>query len=486
MSGVIFKSALSLCKSRVPLTAAIRAAPQLSRFSSPLMRQHRFYAQINNNNNNNNNANSKNDPYKSSLLNDDLLFQAGIDTEDPATQKQQEQHQKETSSENNGGEEKEHDEFSKTKKRKNRVKSSLDKKKERMFKVFWYSMFGAWLAVAGYSCRDWDPNEEPELYKEEENGYTPGKIITRFKKRVIGVSDVFSEPAFTDMLPPPPPPEYRRSLTLVLELDDLLIHSEWDNKRGWKTAKRPGVDYFIGYLSQYYEIVIFTKSPMFFAEQAVNKLDPFHAYISYSLFREVCTSKDNKIVKDLSKMNRDLNKLILIDPFEDSYSLQPDNAIPIDKWTGEKDDKLIRLIPFLEFLALQPIKDVRQALNSFKDKKHIPEEFAEREKRLRAQWEKEQQLESKSGLGISKLLGMTSVKPRKMPLDAMREAGQAGYLAQYTFLKENGERMMKEQEEKAKELMAGQKLTLGKLVSEGMPTEEDFVKAAAAQEQGKA
>ncbi|GME93705.1 unnamed protein product [Ambrosiozyma monospora] len=320
-----------------------------------------------------------------------------------------------------------------------------------MFKLFWYSMFGAGLAAAGYSCRDWDPNEEPELYKEEENGYTPGKIITRFKKRVIGVSDVFSEPAFTDMLPPPPPPEYRRPLTLVLELDDLLIHSEWDNKRGWKTAKRPGVDYFLGYLSQYYEIVIFTKSPMVFAEQTINKLDPYHAYISYSLFREVCTSRDNKIIKDLSQMNRDLKKLILIDPFEDSYELQPDNAIPIDRWTGEKDDKLIRLIPFLEFLAYQPIKDVRQALNSFKDKKHIPEEFAEREKRLRAQWEKEQQLEAKSGHGLSKLLGMTSMKPRKMPLDAMREAGQKGYLAQYNFLKENGEKMMKEQEEKSKE-----------------------------------
>ncbi|GME84550.1 unnamed protein product [Ambrosiozyma monospora] len=84
---------------------------------------------------------------------------------------------------------------------------------------------------------------------------------------------------------------------------------------------------------------------------------------------------------------------------------------------------------------------------------------------------------------------MTSMKPRKMPLDAMREAGQKGYLAQYNFLKENGEKMMKEQEEKSKELMAEQKLTLGKIVTEGMPTAEDIAKqqaAAAAQEQGKA
>jgi hypothetical protein len=29
-------------------------------------------------------------------------------------------------------------------------------------------------------------------------------------------------------------------------------------QHGWRTAKRPGVDYFIAYLSQFYEVVIFT------------------------------------------------------------------------------------------------------------------------------------------------------------------------------------------------------------------------------------
>lgn len=29
-------------------------------------------------------------------------------------------------------------------------------------------------------------------------------------------------------------------------------------QHGWRTAKRPGVDYFLAYLSQFYEIVIFT------------------------------------------------------------------------------------------------------------------------------------------------------------------------------------------------------------------------------------
>lgn len=34
-------------------------------------------------------------------------------------------------------------------------------------------------------------------------------------------------------------------------------------QHGWRTAKRPGVDYFIAYLSQFYEIVIFTTQPYY-------------------------------------------------------------------------------------------------------------------------------------------------------------------------------------------------------------------------------
>lgn len=30
-------------------------------------------------------------------------------------------------------------------------------------------------------------------------------------------------------------------------------------QHGWRVAKRPGVDYFLAYLSQFYEIVIFTS-----------------------------------------------------------------------------------------------------------------------------------------------------------------------------------------------------------------------------------
>jgi len=56
------------------------------------------------------------------------------------------------------------------------------------------------------------------------------------------------------MLPDQLPEPYGRPYTLLLDLDDFLIHSEWTREHGWRTAKRPGLDYFLGYLAQFYEV----------------------------------------------------------------------------------------------------------------------------------------------------------------------------------------------------------------------------------------
>jgi len=58
----------------------------------------------------------------------------------------------------------------------------------------------------------------------------------------------------------------RHVQTLVLDLDDLLVHSHWTRGRGWRTFKRPGVEDFIKHMGQFYEIVVFTDqaSPLIY------------------------------------------------------------------------------------------------------------------------------------------------------------------------------------------------------------------------------
>lgn len=64
------------------------------------------------------------------------------------------------------------------------------------------------------------------------------------------------------------------------------------------------------------------------------------------------TSDLSAIPQDLSLLNRDLSKLIVVDTDADHVALQLDNAIIPPKWDGSRGDRgLIALIPFLECLS---------------------------------------------------------------------------------------------------------------------------------------
>lgn len=68
--------------------------------------------------------------------------------------------------------------------------------------------------------------------------------------------------------------------TLVLDLDNLLVHSDWSRKRGWRTFKRPGAEDFLRLMSQYYEVVVYTSQLPTYADPILDRLDP-NRYIAY-------------------------------------------------------------------------------------------------------------------------------------------------------------------------------------------------------------
>lgn len=60
-------------------------------------------------------------------------------------------------------------------------------------------------------------------------------------------------------------------------------------------------------------------------------------------------TKTHASFKDLSYLNRDLSKTILLDTNAEHATLQPENSIIIKPWEGKLGDKgLIDMIPFLE------------------------------------------------------------------------------------------------------------------------------------------
>jgi import inner membrane translocase subunit TIM50 len=96
--------------------------------------------------------------------------------------------------------------------------------------------------------------------------------------------------------------------TLVLDLDDLLVHKEWTRQKGWTIYRRPGVQDFILEMGQYYEIVVFTDEPNSYADPIINRLDT-HKVIPYRLYRPETQYHKGKHVRDLSKLNRDIGQV---------------------------------------------------------------------------------------------------------------------------------------------------------------------------------
>jgi import inner membrane translocase subunit TIM50 len=127
---------------------------------------------------------------------------------------------------------------------------------------------------------------------------------------------------------PPIPPDTPCPHTLVLDMEDTLICSTWDRRYGWRHAKRPGADEFLKELSKYYEIVLFTSNIAGIGDPIMTLLDP-QCQAMHRLHRDATRFMNGHHVKDLSRLNRNMSKIILIDDDPNAAMLQPENAIQV-------------------------------------------------------------------------------------------------------------------------------------------------------------
>jgi len=125
-------------------------------------------------------------------------------------------------------------------------------------------------------------------------------------------------------------------LTLVLDLDETLVHYYEDDKEG-HILIRPGTDNFLKTLSEFYEIVVFTAALQDYADWVLDQIDP-NKYIKYRLYRQHACTYGTTIVKDLSKLGRGLSRMIIVDNVAENFQSQPENGILIKSWVDDPED----------------------------------------------------------------------------------------------------------------------------------------------------
>jgi len=357
--------------------------------------------------------------------------------------------------------------------------TSTDRRRNQMANYLFASTVFIALGAGFYFSRPFSTSADlPSGLKEDDAfSWSPASMYARVRARMGGQVGYYTEPAFTKLLPEVPEGQ-RMPFTLVLSLEDLMIHTTWDTKHGYRIAKRPGLDYFIRYLSQYYELVLFTSAPRAMADPVMAKLDPYH-FIMWPLGREATKYEEGEYIKDLAYLNRDLKKTLIIDTHAPHVKNQPENAILLPKWSGDPKDKstgdLVGLIPFLEYLATMGTDDVRVVLDSFRGKS-IPEEFARREALAREEFNRQLATERRrapkfslgsiaGGLGVSgKGMGggmvladgqsvAEGLREGKMLSDQIREQGQKQYMHLEQQIREHGEQWLREEKEEQQKAM---------------------------------
>ena len=152
---------------------------------------------------------------------------------------------------------------------------------------------------------------------------------------------------------------------LVLDLDETLVHSSFQPTPlcdlllpigiadGYLfVCKRPGVDVFLEKVCRMFEVVVFTASLSTYANPVIDFLDP-NGLIKHRLFRESCVQLHGLYIKDLSRLGRPLDQVLIIDNSPASYLLQPDSALAIKSWFNDTEDmELHRLLPMLNRLCV--------------------------------------------------------------------------------------------------------------------------------------
>ena len=121
--------------------------------------------------------------------------------------------------------------------------------------------------------------------------------------------------------------------------------------------RRPYLADFLKSVSSWFEIVIFTAGGQEYADAILDSLNDCKQYIDHRLYWDHVSimpqvetdmseggpqaqqnhskSPSQQYYKDLSKMGRDLSKVLIVDNIEDNFQAQKDNGIQIREWRGD-------------------------------------------------------------------------------------------------------------------------------------------------------
>ena len=161
-----------------------------------------------------------------------------------------------------------------------------------------------------------------------------------------------------------------KKFSLVLDLDETLISFKLEpNEENKGTIRfRPYLDSFLQKVKEKYEIIVFTSGTQEYADPLEDAIEQEEKYFDARLYRQHTIACGKDIVKDISRIGRPLDKILIVENMPQNYRLQKENGILIKSFYGEDiyDTALLSLGDILMKIANE-FNDVRKGILKYKN-----------------------------------------------------------------------------------------------------------------------
>lgn len=215
-----------------------------------------------------------------------------------------------------------------------------------------------------------------DLFLEERSSRKPD-LKEIFDQVQILFKDILTAQAILEVPRQPlpairlPPRASHLPLTLVIDLDETLVHSEpavpgkvYDHEiplsRGNIGVQvRPYLRTFFESIRDCYELIIYTASGEIYAEKVRELIDPDDRYFLHLLSRRQCIKVNDIFVKTIDIFaNRDPKTVLILDNAFYAFAYNYVNQLLVKPYLGGKDDtELLKILLFLQ-TCLADCKDV--------------------------------------------------------------------------------------------------------------------------------
>ena len=160
-----------------------------------------------------------------------------------------------------------------------------------------------------------------------------------------------------------------KKYSVVLDLEETLLHFKEENKNNkeWYVDIRPGTLKFLDDISEYYELIVFNEGEKKFTDFLIDSLEQNKIYFEHRFYRDHIIIDNNDIVKDLVRIGRDLDKILIVDNMKQNFKFQKENGILIKPFYGQGDYNILKELGNILIKIAKEGGDLRNGLIKYKN-----------------------------------------------------------------------------------------------------------------------